>query len=723
MKKLIISLLITLVILSGCIKLNPGQLAKANEQVKEFLKGYPNAELTILYLDSETVASDPDFTERCPGVKIKDYYKVILKDPDSGLEALTWTDEKKVVCVFKEGSSYVYTTTTTTDKGKIKTGKGTLVMKITDKPVSEEITSVLVTITKIEVHKAGHDSNDESGASWITVMEDEKTYDLIEIKDVEEFLASEELDIGKYTQIRLYISNANITVDDEVKDLDISSNSLKLVNEFDIEEGRITELLLDFDVNKSVIQTGSRRYKLKPVIEVVEKTISTTTTSVPPPTTTISPEETTSTTLQEPTGPDIEFKVEAVYGNKGFSSGFIEACGKQVKSSDIQYCELNVNDKDADDFTCHITFSRHTIIPNEKYRLKLYGFNSGRYPGGYGYLKLKNGWKITEVNSGIRKNLLDPLYEIEVNSNYKTYIKFTDETIEFSSRSACIYCSLCDGSGIGRFEVIVEKTDDVIEDKKVVTFVIRHHMGGHKDSDMEFDCSGDLYHASGKNLVGVVFPESVSTCSYNLTVGGKTYTGQLGLTDKNWVELDINNLEEVITTTTIQQSDTNKIITNLEDAQNKLVEFKSDYWEYNKLVYPFCQDLSDAVFLIVHVDKEAESIECEWKDRYNWTEAIQESSPYHLDYLPYSLETLELLDECNSTTFEKYKRGTSQEWEKEEMARFNIIPYNPIPVTDFYVFYLACYDWNYDSESGNRLSQFIWEQNIIDGTEGEILTG
>jgi len=116
MKKVIIILsIITLVILSGCIKMAPGQLAKANKEIKEFLDEYPNAELTMVYLESDSVAVDPDFTERCQGAKVKDYYKVIIEDPDSGLQAIAWTDDKKVVCVFKEGyiSPNTHTTSTT----------------------------------------------------------------------------------------------------------------------------------------------------------------------------------------------------------------------------------------------------------------------------------------------------------------------------------------------------------------------------------------------------------------------------------------------------------------------------------------------------------------------------------------------------------------------------------------------------------------------------------
>ncbi|OGI15945.1 hypothetical protein A3K63_01145 [Candidatus Micrarchaeota archaeon RBG_16_49_10] len=197
-------------------------------------------------------------------------------------------------------------TTTTLKKGqvgttqrKVVTGKGTLLMQITDKPVSGNITSVLVTISKVEVHKASeNDSVNESG--WVTVTEEPKEFDLLKIKDVKEFLASKDLSVGKYTQVRLYISNATIVTTGGASDLEITSKSLKLVNEFDIEEGKVTIVTIDFDADKSVVSTGSGRYKLKPTIKILEAEGESTTTE---PATTESTTTTETTTLTETTTP------------------------------------------------------------------------------------------------------------------------------------------------------------------------------------------------------------------------------------------------------------------------------------------------------------------------------------------------------------------------------------------------------------------------------------
>ncbi len=83
---------------------------------------------------------------------------------------------------------------------------------------------------------------------------------------------------GKYTQIRLIIGDGSYVIDQGVKhDLEIPSGSqtgLKLTHQFTIEPGKLYELILDFNVDKSIVITGNGRYKLKPTIRVMPMVIS-----------------------------------------------------------------------------------------------------------------------------------------------------------------------------------------------------------------------------------------------------------------------------------------------------------------------------------------------------------------------------------------------------------------------------------------------------------------
>ena len=51
--------------------------------------------------------------------------------------------------------------------------------------------------------------------------------------------------------------------------VDVPSGTLKLNREFDVPAGGATTILLDFDGDKSVHQTGNGKYKMTPVIGVV----------------------------------------------------------------------------------------------------------------------------------------------------------------------------------------------------------------------------------------------------------------------------------------------------------------------------------------------------------------------------------------------------------------------------------------------------------------------
>ncbi len=203
-------------------------------------------------------------------------------------------------------------------------------MKITDAPAN--ITSLEVTISEIEVHKAGSgetnvaptsceeqcqelgygagtcregeenttlcldtelDLNDstfcaptqndtlgtcccdtttaapEEQTGWIVFSEEEKTFDLIAIQDLQEILGEKELDPGKYTQIRLLVKGAVLTIDGEEKEIRVPSGKIRLIHPFDIVANQTTTLLLDFDAEKSVVERGKTgKYNLKPTIKV-----------------------------------------------------------------------------------------------------------------------------------------------------------------------------------------------------------------------------------------------------------------------------------------------------------------------------------------------------------------------------------------------------------------------------------------------------------------------
>ncbi|MEN8193124.1 MAG: DUF4382 domain-containing protein [Bacteroidota bacterium] len=143
-------------------------------------------------------------------------------------------------------------------------GNGILSLYLTDAPSSYD--AVNITFSEVSAHLV---------PDWIPVVGDTVTANLLDFNNGETLLlGSESLPAGKYTQIRLHISDASITVDGVPASMTVPSGELKFGPQFTIEEGMTYELVIDFDASRSVVVSGTEEnpeYKLKPHIRVVPK--------------------------------------------------------------------------------------------------------------------------------------------------------------------------------------------------------------------------------------------------------------------------------------------------------------------------------------------------------------------------------------------------------------------------------------------------------------------
>lgn len=146
---------------------------------------------------------------------------------------------------------------------------GTLKMQITDAPI-QGLEKAQVTISQIQVHMAGVDENVETESGWVTIVEGPKTYDLLKLKGVKEILGEKDLEPGKYTQIRLVVESAKITISGTEYELDVPSDKIKLIKPFNIEVSKTTTLTLDFVADESIKESGRGEYKMQPTIKVLE---------------------------------------------------------------------------------------------------------------------------------------------------------------------------------------------------------------------------------------------------------------------------------------------------------------------------------------------------------------------------------------------------------------------------------------------------------------------
>jgi len=150
---------------------------------------------------------------------------------------------------------------------------GRLKMYLIDSPAT--LDSVIICVTRVEVHKAGNDST----SGWFVINDSTRYFDLLQLTNgASVLLGDTSLPAGQYTQIRLFIDDGSYVIDQGIKyDLEVPSGSqsgLKLIHQFTIESNKLYELLLDFNVEKSIVITGNGQYKLKPTIKVTPVVIS-----------------------------------------------------------------------------------------------------------------------------------------------------------------------------------------------------------------------------------------------------------------------------------------------------------------------------------------------------------------------------------------------------------------------------------------------------------------
>lgn len=159
------------------------------------------------------------------------------------------------------------------DSTSTESGQGQIKITMVDAPAGYDQINIIV--TRVEVHRTGSDST----AGWFVINNNTVTYDLLTLRNgASIILGNNSLDVGRYSQIRLIIgTGSNIVVDGVTYPLDVPSGEqtgIKLNHQFDIQEGLLYELMLDFDAEHSIVLTGNGQYKLKPVIRLVPTIIS-----------------------------------------------------------------------------------------------------------------------------------------------------------------------------------------------------------------------------------------------------------------------------------------------------------------------------------------------------------------------------------------------------------------------------------------------------------------
>jgi hypothetical protein len=170
---------------------------------------------------------------------------------------------------------------------------GIVSVSLTDGPACG-FDAVNVTVSKVRIHQS--DSASEGAGGWTEItLNPPRKINLLDLNDPTQpnfaldHLGEASLLAGHYTQLRLVlIPNSNnpnppfansVVLSGTTTEIALDTPSgiqsgIKLVHQFDVPPGQRVDLLLDFDACKSIVQTGSNTYKLKPVIKVIPYTLN-----------------------------------------------------------------------------------------------------------------------------------------------------------------------------------------------------------------------------------------------------------------------------------------------------------------------------------------------------------------------------------------------------------------------------------------------------------------
>jgi hypothetical protein len=174
-----------------------------------------------------------------------------------------------------------------TVSGEPPASVGVLSLKLTDAPAAPVYREVWVTIDRIRVH--GSESAAEGEAGWREIDASNASLpmkvDLLTLRNGKlRDLGDIELPAGRYEQMRLVLgvqpgdNEAVVELEDGslvTRELTIPAAAqagLKIVHAFDVDSTKATELVLDFDAARSLVEAGkSGRLLLQPVINVIAR--------------------------------------------------------------------------------------------------------------------------------------------------------------------------------------------------------------------------------------------------------------------------------------------------------------------------------------------------------------------------------------------------------------------------------------------------------------------
>jgi hypothetical protein len=151
---------------------------------------------------------------------------------------------------------------TTTTTSVIKENKGTLVVLFKDEehkiPGGATVKTMNFKVTGMEALL-----NKSSGMEWVSLIDSKKSLDLLKYTDTLAKIAEKETESGRYEKIKIMFSEGNISITNSLLGIYRPKFYNLIVPEektfdylFNVPEGEILTLTLDFDIENSVTRTA-----------------------------------------------------------------------------------------------------------------------------------------------------------------------------------------------------------------------------------------------------------------------------------------------------------------------------------------------------------------------------------------------------------------------------------------------------------------------------------
>lgn len=156
---------------------------------------------------------------------------------------------------------------------KSSDGSARFELRLTDSPAKYEAVN-------IDIQSVSINATDDINAGW-TDLDLFRTgiYNLLNFQNgIDTLLAAQDIPAGKISQIRLVLGTNNSVIKNGVKySLEIPSgqqSGLKLNLQAELTANITYRLWIDFDASRSIVETGSGKFQLKPVIRTYSEATS-----------------------------------------------------------------------------------------------------------------------------------------------------------------------------------------------------------------------------------------------------------------------------------------------------------------------------------------------------------------------------------------------------------------------------------------------------------------